>query len=62
MPKGSGKPIPKVAINLEISPEEGEELLEKLKRRFEKTWLATKAWNGLKYRQSSRPNPVNCLH
>lgn len=35
MPKGSGKPIPKVEINLEISPAQGEELLEMLKDRFE---------------------------
>lgn len=35
MPKGSGKPIPKVEVNLEFSPEQGEELLEKLKLRFE---------------------------
>ena len=40
MPKkssiGNGKPIPKVEINLEISPEQGEELLETFKARFEK--------------------------
>ena len=33
--KGSGKPIPKVEVNLEISPEEGEELLKTLQVRFE---------------------------
>jgi len=32
--KGSGKPIPKVEINLELSPEQGEELLKTLKDRF----------------------------
>lgn len=36
MPKGSGKPIPKVEVNLEMSPKQAEELLEKLKLRFEK--------------------------
>jgi hypothetical protein len=35
MPKGSGKPIPKVEINLEISPVQGEELLKTLMVRFE---------------------------
>jgi len=36
MPKGSGKPIPRVEVNLEISAEQGEKLLKKLKQRFEK--------------------------
>jgi hypothetical protein len=34
--KGSGRPIPKVEINLELSPEQGEELLKTLQVRFEK--------------------------
>lgn len=34
--KGSGKPIPRVEINLKFSPAQGEELLETLKVRFEK--------------------------
>lgn len=34
--KGSGKPIPKVEINLDISGKQGEELLITLKDRFEK--------------------------
>ena len=34
--KGSGKPIPKIEINLELSPEQGEELLKTLQVRFEK--------------------------
>ncbi len=33
--KGSGKPIPKVELNLEPSPEEREQLLSTLKNRFE---------------------------
>lgn len=33
--KGSGKPIPKVKVNLTLSPIEGEELLRTLKARFE---------------------------
>ena len=36
MPKGSGKPIPRVEVNLEISAEQAEKLLKKLKQRFEK--------------------------
>ena len=34
--KGSGRPIPKIEINLELSPEQGEELLKTLQDRFEK--------------------------
>ena len=29
--KGSGRPIPKVEVNLEFSPEQGEGLLERIK-------------------------------
>lgn len=32
--KGSGKEIAKIEINLELSPEQGEELLQRLQRRF----------------------------
>ncbi|MBN2045429.1 MAG: DUF4256 domain-containing protein [Anaerolineales bacterium] len=35
MPKGSGKPIAKVEVNLEISPEQAEHLLQTLQLRFE---------------------------
>ena len=34
--KGSGKPIPKIKINLEFTPEQREELLKTLQVRFEK--------------------------
>lgn len=34
--KGSGKPIQKIEINLELSPEEGQDLLKTLQARFEK--------------------------
>jgi hypothetical protein len=34
--KGSGKPLPKIEIELELSPKQGEELLETLQMRFEK--------------------------
>ena len=35
MPKGSGKPILKVEFNLAFSPDQGKELLETLRKRFE---------------------------
>jgi hypothetical protein len=34
--KGSGRPIPKIEVNLELSRKQGEELLETLQERFEK--------------------------
>jgi len=33
--KGSDKPVPKIELNLDVSPEQGVELLETLKARFE---------------------------
>jgi hypothetical protein len=33
--KGSGKPIARIAINLDLAPEQGDELLQRLQRRFE---------------------------
>ncbi len=35
MPKGNGKPIPKVPVNLELSAKKTEQLLSQLKARFE---------------------------
>jgi len=34
MPKGSGKPIPKVKVNLKMTPQEGKDLIQTLKERF----------------------------
>jgi hypothetical protein len=34
--KGNGQPIPRVELNLELSPEQGEDLLKTLQVRFEK--------------------------
>ena len=33
--KGNDRPLPKIEINLELSPEGGEELIRTLKSRFE---------------------------
>jgi hypothetical protein len=46
MPKGSGKPIPKVEVHLDLSPEQGEELLALLKQRFEQNMARH---NGLEW-------------
>jgi hypothetical protein len=44
--KGSGGPIPKIEINMELTPEQGAELLKTLKDRFEKNM---KRHNGLEW-------------
>ena len=64
MPKGSGKPIPKVEVILEISPEEGEELLEKLRRRFEKNMARHKglSWADVQAKLESQPGKLSSLH
>ena len=64
MPKGSGKPIPKVEINLEISPEEGKELLEKLKRRFEKNMARHKGleWADVQAKLEAQPGKLSSLN
>jgi hypothetical protein len=48
--KGSGRTIPRVDINLELSPEGGEELLKTLQDRFEKNIDRHKGldWAGVK--------------
>jgi len=64
MPKGSGKPIPKVEINLEISPEQCEELLEKLKLRFEKNMERHKSfeWAKIQAKLDAQPEKLSSLN
>ncbi len=64
MPKGSGKPIPKVEVNLEISPEGGEELLEKLKLRFEKNMERHKGleWAKVQAKLEAKPEKLSSLN
>jgi len=64
MPKGHGKPIPKVEINLEISSEQGEELLEKLKDRFEKNMERHKGleWDKVKAKLAAQPGKLSSLN
>lgn len=57
MPKGSGKPIPKVEVNLELSPEQGEELLNTLKARFEKNMNRHKEFEWLKIQAKLEAHP-----
>jgi hypothetical protein len=55
--KGNGKPIPKVEINLEISPEQGEELLKILKARFEKNMDRHKGFEWAKVQAKLEVHP-----
>jgi len=61
--KGSGRPIPKIEIDLELSPEQGQELLKRLKDRFEKhmdrhTGLE---WPEVRARLEARPEKLASL-
>ena len=62
--KGSGKPIPIVEINLELSPEQGEELLKTLKVRFEKNMNRHKGleWPKIKEKLEAHPEKLSSLN
>ncbi|WP_087149429.1 DUF4256 domain-containing protein [Algoriphagus resistens] len=61
--KGSGKPIPKVKIQLKFSPKQGEELLETLKSRFEKNKNRHKGleWTDVHTKLKSHPKKMSSL-
>jgi hypothetical protein len=62
--KGSGKPIAKVEIPLELSSKQGEELLKKLRARFEKNMNRHKglAWSKIQARLATHPKKLRSLH
>ncbi len=62
--KGSGRPIPKVEINLELSAGQGEELLKKLEVRFEKNMNRHKGleWSKIQERLESHPEKLSSLN
>jgi hypothetical protein len=62
--KGSGKPIPKVEINLEISPEQGNELLITLKDRFEKNMGRHEGldWAKVQVKLEAQPEKLSSLN
>ena len=64
MPKGRGKPIPKVEVNLDISPEQAEELLRKLKLRFEKNMGRHKGleWEKLQAKLETQSEKLSSLN
>ena len=62
--KGSGKPIPKVEVNLEVSPEQREGLLKTLKARFEKNMNRHKGleWSKIGAKLEAHPEKLSSLH
>jgi hypothetical protein len=62
--KGSGKPIPKIEINLECSPEQGEKLLKTLKVRFEKNMPRHKGleWPKIQAKLEAHPEKLSSLN
>jgi hypothetical protein len=62
--KGSGKPIPKIEINLELSPEQGEELLKTLRVRFEKNMPRHKGleWPKIQAKLEAHPEKLSSLN
>ena len=62
--KGNGQPIPKIEINLELSPEQGEELLKTLKVRFEKNMPRHKGleWPKIQAKLEAHPEKLSSLN
>jgi hypothetical protein len=62
--KGSGKPIPRIEINLELSPEGGEGLLKILKDRFEKNMQRHEGleWPKIQAKLDAHPEKLSSLN
>jgi hypothetical protein len=62
--KGNGRTIPKIEINLELSPEQGEELLKTLKVRFEKNMNRHKGleWPKIQAKLEANPEKLSSLN
>lgn len=62
--KGSGKPIPKVEIGLELSPDQWKELLKTLKARFEENMHRHQglAWLDIQARLEAHPEKLSSLN
>lgn len=62
--KGNSHPIPKIEINLEVSPEQGEELLKTLKVRFEKNMNRHKGleWTKIQAKLEALPEKLSSLN
>jgi hypothetical protein len=62
--KGNGKPIPKIEINLYLSPEQGEELLNTLQERFENNMNRHKGleWPKIQAKLEAHPEKLSALN
>jgi hypothetical protein len=62
--KGSGKPLPKIEVNLELSPEQGEELLKTFQARFEKNMNRHKGldWPKIQTKLEAHPEKLSSLN
>lgn len=62
--KGNGRSIPKVEINLELSPAQGEELLMTLQDRFEENMNRHKGleWPKIKAKLEAQPEKLSSLN
>lgn len=62
--KGSGQPIPKIQINLDLSPARAEELLKTLQARFEKNINRHKGleWSKIQAKLEAHPEKLASLH
>jgi hypothetical protein len=62
--KGSGKPIPAITVNLDLSPGEAEALLDTLQERFESNRGRHSGleWASIRARLEARPEKLQSLH
>jgi len=62
--KGSGKPIPKIEIRLDLSPEQRENLLKSLQVRFEKNMNRHKGleWSKIQAKLEAHPEKLSSLN
>jgi hypothetical protein len=62
--KGNGSPIPKIEINLELTPDQGEGLLKTLKDRFEKNMNRHKGieWPKIQTKLEAQPEKLSSLN
>jgi hypothetical protein len=62
--KGNGKPIPRIEINMELSPEQGEELLTTLQDRFENNMNRHKGleWPKIQAKLEAHPEKLSSLN
>ena len=64
MPKGSGKPIPRVEVNVEVSSAQTKELLEAIKNRFAENMERHTGlkWTLIQARIEAQPDKLASLH